>query len=233
MSKYIPLAVRLAALETENQWLRDVNWHLSKLVQEIGKTAELVTNERRLYGDPKYSYIPYDNEPFLRALISIRWKLYREGFGHPYSGKGTRPNFIDIGCGVGDKLILAKQLYCRAFGIEWNPYLIRYAKRVFGATDDLRRAAEKNFPYLANVDAVRHSYDNYHIIFLNPPYQDERMEVKLERRVYSQAALGTFLLMPSYISLPPKEDYAQGKNFGDSTLLVFRRLKKAGRKLVS
>ena len=228
----IPLRTQLTALKIENEHLRDVNWHLSKLVNEIGKNAELVTNERRVYGDPKYSYIPFDNTIFLRALISIRWKLYREGFGRPYTGKGNKPLFLDVGCGIGDKLVLARQLDCCACGIEYNKYLIRYAKRVLGATDSERLAVKKSLPYICQCDALHCNYHNYNIIFLNAPFQDRKTEMRLEHRIYSQAALGAFIMMPTCLSRP-SDDYVQGKNFGDDSLLVYRRLHKNGKKITS
>jgi SAM-dependent methyltransferase len=230
---YIPLAVRLTAVETENQWLKDINWHLSEMVTSVGRNAELVTHDRRQFGAMRYPYIPFDHTLFLRALIALRWKLHHEGYGKPYTKETPRPRFIDVGCGIGDKLLLAHQLACEAYGIEADPYLIRYAKRVLGVTDSETLAREQMIPLIVQGDALRVIYDSYQIIYLDAPFQDKKVEARLERRIYSQAALGAFIVTPHCQTMPPREDYAQGKNFGNKPLLVFRRVHKAGKRFVT
>jgi hypothetical protein len=203
------------------------------LVSSVGKNAEFISNEKRPFGDSQSPYISFSNSLFLRVLIAIRWKLHREGYGKPYSVDKNIPKFIDVGCGIGDKVILARQMDFIAHGIESDPRLVKYAKKIFNITDSEKNALEQDLPFIIHGNASHYTYDSYQAIFLNAPYQDKKLEIKLEKKIYSQAGLGTFIIMPSYACLPPKEDYAQGKNFGGKALHVFRRTQKSGKRLVA
>jgi SAM-dependent methyltransferase len=71
--------------------------------------------------DPNwYSWIPLPHDTFLQGLLQARQILNRYGTPPP-SGRYT---FLDVGSGIGTKLIIAHELGYHPTGIErWQPYI--------------------------------------------------------------------------------------------------------------
>lgn len=101
-------------------------------------------------------------------------------------GKAGALHFVDVGCGVGLKLLQAGRYFERVSGIEYEPH------RAEAAADWLGRSAE-----VITADAVTYpSYGDFDVIYAYKPVQDDALMRQTEDRMVAMARPGTVLIMP-------------------------------------
>lgn len=96
-------------------WL-DYFYHAEHFLRDTLKLDTEVDNEQKSDDERKvgaYPYIPFPRDQFCFALNSVIGKRDEMGVRPP-------KKFIDVGCGIADKLILAEMLGLDAYGIEYN-----------------------------------------------------------------------------------------------------------------
>lgn len=118
--------------------------------------------------DGRYPFIPLDISSFLRSILAAK-EILRIRNGYEY-----QPKFLEIGCGVGIKLILLKCAY-NAWGLEINKDYIKKARQINGK--------EK----IVCGDALKFkNYGDYKVIYFYRPFADTVKQIELEKRIYEQ-----------------------------------------------
>jgi SAM-dependent methyltransferase len=130
---------------------------------------------RRKSGE--FPYIPYENGEFIRQLEIV------SGLLGPRNSKGPA-KFLDVGCGIGTKLLMAHDAGFDAFGVEKYPKYVRAAQRLVGKKGVVMRR-----------DALNFNYAGYDVIYFYCPLSDRDKELALEARIITTATPGT-LFMP-------------------------------------
>lgn len=94
--------------------------------------------------------------------------------------------FLDVGCGVGLKVLQAAQVFERAEGLEYD------APRAKAAADLLRNRAA-----VMHGDALDYGdYGRFDVVYAYRPLADDQLMQEAERRILSQVSPGTVLIMP-------------------------------------
>lgn len=160
-------AVQLAV--QDRAWLR-LHRHLSP-----------VTDAAPIRGNGQFADIPLPMAEFLRHLMLAR----RVGVAQ---GKAAL-RFLDVGCGVGLKVLIAAEVLGHADGLEYQPDLAGVAGRM------LRRAGFASRVMAG--DAL--GFDGFGgsdvIYFYRPIHQPDQMAA-LEARIAAQARAGAILIAP-------------------------------------
>ena len=125
-----------------------------------------------------YNFIPKLNSNFFNQLEIVNKILHTED--------KPRITFLDVGCGVGSKLAIAKLFYfSNVHGIEINPIYIDNAKKIFNICKE----------NIFVVDALNfENYNEYDIIYFYCPFRNWELEKKLEIKIKNDMKSGSFLL---------------------------------------
>jgi SAM-dependent methyltransferase len=159
--------------------MRD-DWYTEK--NEVGESIlHGVTRINRNQRDDRekrnyhYPYIPFEPVMFLER---VRWALTLLG--------DQEPHFIDVGCGIGDKLLLTHKLLGvqKVSGIEYN-------EQTFAV-------AQENLSDIATVlvrgDAFQHNFAPYNLIYLYCPISSPIIMQHLFRHIARTAPNGAVIM---------------------------------------
>lgn len=127
--------------------------------------------------DTEFGWCPYDIRVFLRLLAAA-----------VYASRNGR--FLDLGCGIGTKCVLAESVGLRAEGIERVPAYIAQA-REWDVTVHEADLLEWT------------SYSGYGIVYVNHPLRGEEAEEEFERKLEGLLDPGTVLIKVNDCGPPP------------------------------
>lgn len=138
------------------------------------------TKEERELGH--FPYIPYYIEEFLKRMR--RAMLHVQG----------EPHFIDVGCGIGDKLFLARELLGiqKVSGIEYNSQTFATAQQKFGGLCTT----------LINGDAFDLDFSPYNLIYMYCPIERSPRMSNLFLHIARTAPVGAVIaeMLPRYFA---------------------------------
>lgn len=98
--------------------------------------------------------------------------------------------FLDVGCGVGLKVISALEFFPNADGLEYDAGYARTSKALFKAMGVGHCGSIQG-------DALTFgNYDDYDIIYFYRPMRDEQSLKRMEEQIVAQARPGTILIAP-------------------------------------
>jgi 2-polyprenyl-3-methyl-5-hydroxy-6-metoxy-1,4-benzoquinol methylase len=97
-----------------------------------------------------------------------------------------KANFLDVGCGIGNIMYLAKQLGMNATGIECNKQY-----KIYQLTNET--------VYYQDAFTFK-KYNNYDIIYMYRPIEDFSLEVKLEQQIQESLKVGAIFICYSVSS---------------------------------
>ncbi len=101
-----------------------------------------------------------------------------------------QPRFLDVGCGIGLKVLTAHQFFPRTDGLELDPGYAKTARKL------LKKSAFSNAK-IFQTDALEfQKYDAYDVIYFYWPIHDEKKMIELEKRIIAMAQPGTILIAP-------------------------------------
>lgn len=134
----------------------------------------------------EYEFISLPFETFIKQLDIIKgiWaKQYPLIVWPGYGAYGSGQQFVDVGCGIGTKMLAAKEhLYCRVSGIEnHKPYATIAKKLVYNSNIIIQ-------------DALTVDYSSFDIIYFYCPLQDIKKQKTLEERIIDTAKSGAYIL---------------------------------------
>jgi len=202
---------------------------LCRTLNTIGSHASKQANNSRTrrQSDIHYEYIPSPHNGFTHLLLTIYDRLQQ------YRLCDTL-KFVDAGCGVGDKVLIAHHLGFAASGIEFDPKLVTTAKDVYGMKDfsnpkERKFRQLKDVPWIIQGDIRRHDFSDYDVIYFYCPMYSTIAEGTFEKRIWREAKLGAVVMAWYKHTIPePLSDWVTLLADGDDT---FQRVRK-GRKVL-
>ena len=126
-----------------------------------------------------------------------------------------RSAFLDVGCGVGHKILLAGEMGYDAYGLEIvNGYIEEGRKllQLFGV--------EKARQRFIGGDALEYNdYNRFRVLFCSRPFVDDELQKQLQDRIVSQVRPGTVIILPNGIDV---EKYQSLRKIDDTPIYVKR-----------
>ena len=131
-----------------------------------------------------FEYIPLDPEQFLNQMAIAT------GFFVDRKLKDDELTFMDVGCGIGSKLKLARDNFgwaegkrLKVFGLEYSQKYVDIAKRFVGSD-----AAFKV------MDAREFDYAGINIVYFYCPMLDPTKQRELEKQIYTTVSKNTIII---------------------------------------
>ena len=152
-----------------------------------------------------YTYVPLYLKTFITTLRLIK-KDYYERNGEA----AVRPSFIDAGCGLGVKLIIAQGMGFDITGLEIDDKVLERAEEIF-CIDKLN---------IHRQDILEHDYSEYDVVYFFCPFHNAEKEKEFERRIQSQMKPGAYLMGYSQKTDPPEDQFDE---FADGHDPFYRR----------
>lgn len=157
----------------------DLIAHLEKLLipKEEGHTLSR--------NNGQYKYVALELEKFEGQLNDaarlLNWKW------------NNKIKFVDVGCGIGTKVWIAKRHGFDVYGIEvYSPYA-EVAMKMLELTNE-QYAVYPRFPRIITADALTIDYSSYDVIYFYCPLADDAKQKQLEQQIFSTAKSGTYIL---------------------------------------
>lgn len=140
---------------------------------------------RKKHVKGQYQYIPFEVDRFIEQVAAVRELLgYKETF-----------SFIDIGCGIGSKVVLASALSFRAHGIEITRRYVTIARKVVANGNmGCVYAYNANDPQIIQGNAFKHDYKPYDVIYFYCPMVDREKQRVLEEHIVKTAKSGAYII---------------------------------------
>jgi len=210
MSRIRALEARARYAEETSEMLDSL---LSRTLDKIGEPAR-----KRALAAGRHPWISFPRPAFVSLLRNVR-RLLGSDFDPdvrcPVCGVDEvgSASFVDVGCGVADKLALAADLGFEAHGIEVDPTAVRKARRAF----PLRVCPATSYSApppihepgggamtLYPVDALEFDLSGFAVIYFYRPLADDGLQRALERRIWKQARPGAFVIACAAVTRPPR-----------------------------
>lgn len=189
-------------IQTKNNWSEnDMDSVLKSVFNYRSRGCEEKSEEETENGH--YVYVPWDRNSFTYLVKEIQ-KKFKLKF------------FIDVGCGIGDKVILAYFFgnFEKVTGIELNETTYHVAKYfVTKGMFDFERYEEYykvkkdfkgwEFPKerrvkikreILNVNAFDHNFSEYDFIYMYVPIRDSKVMEKLYHKIFKEMPIGGIMI---------------------------------------
>ena len=143
-----------------------------------------ISEEKAADEDGFFPYIPYDPISFSRLLAKTK--------------KYHKKNFIDIGHGTGQKILLAGLYgdFDSISGIEYNKLTYRISQTILLHIFNGYLNNNQYNPKLSlqERNALYHDYSKYDYIYMYKPMSDEKLMHELYKQVLSTAPIGALIV---------------------------------------
>lgn len=165
------------------------NDEATKVNKTIGGSAyrhDMVTR------DKGYKCIHLDVPRFVETLKEI----LENNFQELRSGL-SELKFLDVGCGVGQKVFLANRLFnLESYGLELRQPLVKAARKLLGKTMSWWSPnKEKELTRtIIQGNALTFHYAKFDIIYFYCPIADHDLELKLEKQIAHTAKRGAIVM---------------------------------------
>lgn len=104
-------------------------------------------------------------------------------------------SFIDVGCGIGSKVVLANALSFRAHGIEITRRYVTIARKVVAKGQmGCVYTHGINEPQIIQGNAFKHNYKPYDVIYFYCPMVDWQKQRVLEEHIVKTAKSGAYII---------------------------------------
>lgn len=167
------------------------HYHLEGLVNsfEACLAADTKTSKEVSRKRGSYHYIPLSLEKFHSQVTDA---LTTHTLRHGTRALSHTLKFIDVGCGVGTKVLYANDVFrLLSHGIEYNPRYVAQAKRLLKSNRPPN--GERAFEIILG-DALTHNYRPYDLIYFYCPLSAPNLQTKLEKRILKTAKAGALIL---------------------------------------
>lgn len=146
----------------------------------------------------RYKYIPLSIETFLSSIDVAKQVI---DLYFPVGKQVRKKKFLDVGCGIGTKLLLAGSQF-ETFGLEINSKYAEMARQLVDigySTCDCKDDKDCGFrhakTHIFEGDALKFNrYDEFDVIYFYRPFQDDRKQRRLEAQIIEQAKEGAVVL---------------------------------------
>lgn len=175
----------------------------------------------------QHFYIPYREEAFI-SQVSAALNLCA---AKSPQQQLSACSFLDVGCGIGTKLILAASISSRIvpFGIEIDPLYADVAKKLLKAienpsNDTNSYTGRSLVGEIIQGDALKQHYGGYDIIYFYCPLYDSQLQRKLEERIIKTASVGA-LILPNLLQHRELWKGPQVELLWESNNQIYRKVK--------
>ena len=160
---------------------------------EIG-TNQMEKNSSYVKADGGYKCIHLNPDRFCSIMEGV---LKNENIAptHTHTLK-----FLDIGCGVGEKIYLASLFNLNTFGLELRPQLIEEGKRLLESIGFECGRWETHFGHTHHQncfiqgDALTYDYKEFDILYFYCPLMDSQLQEELEEQIVKTAKSGAIII---------------------------------------
>lgn len=170
----------------------NMHYHLEAAIRALEgalDTTDPEVHKKRELGDREFRYVPLSPTHFLGQLTEAVKAV-----------EARKIKFIDVGCGIGTKVLLAREVLKAsggdAFGIEKFPPYVEIARRVLMTYGFRQEPVKSDNEVIIKGDAIAHSYAPYNLIYFYCPIIDYKKQVELEERIVKTCRVGT-VIMPN------------------------------------
>ncbi len=164
-----------------------------------------------------YPDIGLHNSAFVALLMATRrLQLAR---------RADRTRFLDVGCGIGIKVLSACRFFDEAAGVELDPGYAAAARQVLdGAGLGSAQVFEGNALTFSD-------YADYEVVYFFKPLRDPELLLELEQRIVASVRPGTVLIAPYRGFAQRHRSYgcaqlARGLYLSGSSIAAARRLRR-------
>ena len=147
---------------------------LDEAIKNMVDRVSISDRRAEAYYRGHYPYIPLNNATF-QALLGKAKQHIKIKSKH-------RPRFLDIGCGIGTKVLIASEMGFNASGLEYDKVYYQWAKQI-----TLEKCTKGN--------ALEYTkYGEFDCLYFYCPLADEMGQLALEERIAEQMRPGAVLI---------------------------------------
>lgn len=179
----------------------DLSWcpnpeHRNLINELVG--LEAVSTDNQTDG-PSWMFKPYPIGPLGKMLMTIANDMPDERFYDLATRKPQLPKFLEVGCGIGAKLLMVEKIFgFTALGFDYNPVYVN------DANDLLKSRGCRAYAYVADAlhEDTLADYAAADIVYLNRPFVHLELQSKLESIVFEQMKPGAYIILANYATEP-------------------------------
>lgn len=177
MSKTHQLKVTEEPDETETE--RDLFFNI--INRFVGFYSRKAT--RKTQNDPacEYPFVAMDTRQVFEQVRFV--KNYLNIADGPVLAANKKHNFLDVGCGIGNVLLVAEQFNFDVYGLEKDEYPAQVAARLIGEDQIFQKDI---WTY--------NDYGKYDIIYYFRPFSDREPQRKFEKLIEDRMKVGAILI---------------------------------------
>lgn len=154
--------------------------------------------ERVVRKDGGYKCIHLSPDQFCVMLGEV---LQHRGFKDDDSwlSRSKRLKFLDVGCGVGEKVYLASLFGLNSFGLELRKELVDEGVELFKSMGHgiIHWSENPVTDCFIHADALTYDYSNFDILYFYCPLVDHTLQKKLELQIANTAKKGAIVIPAS------------------------------------
>ena len=145
----------------------------------VGFYSRDAARETRNDTDCEYPFVAMDTRQVFAQMDFVRafLELDRENPANP------QPRLLDVGCGIGNVLLVAEQFGFEVYGIEKDEYPFQVAARLIG---EERIAQADIWTY--------EGYGEYEVIYYYRPFSGREQQLRFERLIEDRLKTGGILI---------------------------------------
>lgn len=126
----------------------------------------------------EYPFVAMDSRQVFRQLALVRQHLGMTG-----ATPAAAPTFLDVGCGIGNVMLLAEQMGFAVYGLEKDRQPCAVARRLF----DPQRVSDRDiWEY--------NDYHRYRVIYYFRPFADRELQQRFELMIEDRLQPGGVLI---------------------------------------
>ena len=163
-----------------------MNGTLEAMIEKLERfiTPKLSGDEHKRKEDSgEFTYIGLRPSEFIEQLEQFRQIHFQK------ISSGQRLKFVDVGCGIGSKLILAHNSWLSLVGIEIEPSYVEVARKLVPFAD------------IRCQDAMSVDYGEFDVVYFYCPFRDLKKQAALEAHIVNTAKSGAYILANASVDL--------------------------------
>lgn len=147
--------------------------HSIRYYQELDRST--LPSDKIRTDSRHYHYIALSNRSFVSNFLKPIYDIYKH-----------RKSFIDVGCGIGDKTLLAwlSGLFDECYGIEYSRLTYGIAKECF---------SKLGLAMIIHGNAFEHNFESYDTIYLYCPISNGENMHRLYNHIFGQIKRGAIM----------------------------------------
>lgn len=143
------------------------------------------TESKRRCKAGEFTYIPFCLDRFETQLKIVSGMLS--------ASRVTDFRFVDVGCGIGTKVLVARESGFDAYGIEKSLRYVKVAKKLLEGYENKNWYPKKKDRIILG-DALRADYRLYDVIYFYRPFINHEKQTALEKRIVAHAKEGAIVM---------------------------------------